>query len=119
MATKNMTKKKFELAVLVSLLNGNTIVNATEQQVEDLVEHIVGEEAFKNDYAGSFDTAIEHVEKNHPKVVEAAQCVQRIAPDTGRYNKLIDLYRNNHEIESQVPVKEKAPEEKEEEATTV
>jgi hypothetical protein len=117
MATKNMTKKKFELAVLVSLLNGNTIVNATEQQVEGLVEHIVGKEAFKSDYAGSYDVAIEHVEKNHPKVVEAAQCVIRCSPDIGRYNKLIDLYRNNHEVDSLVPVKEKAPEEKEE-ATT-
>lgn len=93
-----MAKKNFELAVLLSLLNNGTLLNVTEQQIEELIQHVVGERAFERDYAESFDAAIDYIKKNHPKIAEAARLVEYNSPDQARYNKLIDLYRKNHEI---------------------
>jgi len=82
---------KFELRVIVSLMNDMEVLQTTEQEKEALVRHITGE-------AMDYDVAMDHLQQTE-KFAEVAAIVRRHNPDQRVYNKLIDMYGKMHVIE--------------------
>lgn len=97
-----MTKKTFELATIISLANGNCILGVTEQQKKELVDHIHGIEITAAKYKEKGAEAVKYLVKNYPRIADAIRLCSAMSPDYARYQKLIDLCRKNHEIETMV-----------------
>lgn len=91
-----MTSIQVELAVLLSILNGENILHVTNNDTDKVVSHIVGKEVSGCEEA--YNKAKQWIQEKNPKVAEAANLVKRLIPDEGRYNKLIDLFRKNHQV---------------------
>lgn len=93
-----MATKTFELPVLVSLINGVMFRNTTQDQVDELVQHILGEDESVTD-ADNVDRAIDFVVQNNAKAKQAAAAVAMAGSvDQGRWNKMIDMFRLKHEV---------------------
>lgn len=91
-----MTSIQVELAVLLSILNGQNVLHVTDDDTDRVVSHIVGKEVSGCDE--SYSKARLWIQEKNPKAAEAANLVKRIMPDEGRYNKLMDLFRKNHQV---------------------
>lgn len=94
-----MNMKKFELNVLISLVNGTTILNVTQQAKKELVEFVLGKEVQTKDWNKAVDKVVTYLTKKYEAVVKAAQLVADTILDQGRYNRLVDLYKKFHEIQ--------------------
>jgi len=98
-----MATKTFELPVLVSLINGVMFRGTIQEQIDELVQHVLGEDASVTD-ADNVDRAIDFVVQNNPKAKQAAGAVAMAGGhvDQGRWNKMIDMFRLKHEVGSLV-----------------
>lgn len=83
---------KFELRVIVSVMNDSAVRETTEEEKDALVKHITGD-------AMDYDVAMDHLQRNE-KFAEVAAIVRRHNPDRAVYNKLIDMYGKMHVIET-------------------
>jgi hypothetical protein len=110
-----MATKTFELAVLISLINGSMFHGTNQADVDEVVLHVNGEDSSVTD-PDTVDKTISYLLKKHPKVKDAAKLMAHTSfIDDARYNKLCDLYRRKHEVaQLEVAVRERATEEQEE-----
>ena len=88
-----METKPFELSVLISLVNGYDVLNVTPEEQLEVVSHIHGKPVEPSAATEMFETAIAYIKDNYPMVARAAELVQYLPPDHGRYNKLIDMFK--------------------------
>lgn len=89
--TKKMLEqesKKFELRIILSVMNDSNMVGTTEGEKTELVGHLTGP-------SYDYDEAVEILSK-HEKLAEAARLIDGMNLDRPRYNKLMDLYRGSY-----------------------
>lgn len=110
-----MHNKTFELDVIISLAHHTCILDVTEEDKRDLVEHVVGRAIEDHELGEESVRAAAYLLDKYPRIAQAAKLTSYVLPDQGRYNKLIDLCKKNHEIE---PMETKAVEKKEVEELT-
>jgi hypothetical protein len=79
--------KKFELRIILSVMNDSNMVGTTETEKAELVNHLTPDL--------DHDRAIEILSENET-LVKAARLIDGVNLDRGRYNKLMDLYRGSH-----------------------
>lgn len=93
-----MAKKTFELAVLISLMNNSVLRGATDRDKQSVLDHICGHAVV----SGSAEAreAVSYLRVQYPKLKQASELVAYQDLDNSRYNKLIDLFRKFHVIES-------------------
>lgn len=103
-----ITSKTFELIVLTSLLQRKAFLDVDEEQMTEVIIHVVGEDAYERDAEQAYRDTIEHIIATCPKVYQAADLLKFSSPDVPRYNKLIDLFRKFHEVTSLVEQPEHA-----------
>lgn len=97
-----MSTKTFELKVLISLINGTLFHDTVQADIDEVVMYVHGDTASVTD-ADTVDRTIERIVQNHPKVVAAAQLMERhTVLDQARYNKLCELYCKGHKVRSLV-----------------
>lgn len=96
------TSKTFELIVLASLIHRKTFLDVDEEQMTEVIIHVVGEDAYERNPEQAYIDTVGHIYATCPKVDAAAELLKYSAPDVPRYNKLIDLYRKYHEVTSLV-----------------
>jgi hypothetical protein len=91
-------QKKFELRVLLSLLNGYLMAGTTHDEVQSVVEHVHGKPLSELDAQTATDIAVDHVLSQAPSLQHAHELTAGSPPDKARYGKLIDLFRGKHVI---------------------
>lgn len=80
-------EKKFELRIILSVMNDSNMVGTTEAEKAELVNHLTPDL--------DHDRAIEILRENE-KLAQAADLINGVNLDRARYNKLMDLYRGSH-----------------------
>jgi len=63
------------------------------------VSHVHGKPVEEHQAREMFDAAISYIREKYPKLASAADLVQYLPPDQGRYNKMIDLFKKWFHIE--------------------
>lgn len=96
--------RTFELLTLVSLLNKRNYLHVTDEDVQQVVKHVLNQEELDEDnFHTDLNNAVDYVSDNYPRLVEAASLLINVHDlNEDRYHTLINLFKKKHEIEAMV-----------------
>lgn len=91
--------KSFDLCVLVSFLNQCLELDVTEEQKDELLQHIHGRSHIgEREYTARYNEACKHLREKCPRAFEASQLVAHAHLDQDRYIRMINLFGLKHEV---------------------
>jgi len=95
------TAKTFELKSILSLLNKEAYLDVKKEDMREIVEFVHGPVDNESELSKAIDDVIDYIADRYPRLVAAASIALEAGSyfNQGRYNSLINLFRQNHEIE--------------------
>lgn len=94
------TAKTFELKSILSLMNKEEYLDVKKEDLRAIVEFVHGPIDNESELSKAVDQVIDYLAERYPRLVEAAATALQagVLFNQGRYNSMINLYRQNHEI---------------------